>query len=140
MTENKQAFQVRQSIDVNGKTRVIEFIINKMDTTQQITLQITEDNKRILSISVNKEAIVDQDEKANYKHVINIDRFTSEADISLAAEVVDHRGRDFWWFEIPEESLTAFIRERSVESLVTEFIRDLLNYLSSNISIKARQE
>jgi len=145
MAETKQVFRVRQTLNVNGRARIIEFMIDKGKTTTggdtpHIVLQVTEDDKRILAVSIDKETKVDLNEGTSYKFVIDIDRTTSETETRLTAEVVDHKGRDFWWFGTPEDSLIAYIREKSVESLVAEFIRDLLNFLSSNIAVKTRQE
>lgn len=144
MAETRQVFQVRQTLNINGIARTIDFMIDKgkitSDSPQHIVLQITEDNRRLLAVSIDKETIVDINEGTSYKFVIDIDRSTSESETKLTAEVVDHKRRDFWWFSTPEDSLTAYIREKSVESLVNEFIGDLLNFLSSNISVKAKRE
>jgi hypothetical protein len=139
MTENKQRFRVRQTLNVNDRARTIDFTITGGDTPH-IVLQVTENDKRVLSISIDKETIVDLNEGTSYKFVIDIDHSTSETETKLTAEVVDHKGRDFWWFGTPEDALTAYIRQKSVESLVAEFTRDLLNFLSGNISVKTRQE
>ncbi|MCC5998788.1 MAG: hypothetical protein LM573_06900 [Thermofilum sp.] len=50
------------------------------------------------------------------------------------------KGRNFWWFGTPEDELTAYVHEMSVESLVNEFVRDLLTFLSGSVTVKARQE
>jgi len=144
MTETRQTFRVSQKTETSSIKRQIEFMIDKGKVSpsgdiQHITLVVTEDSKKVLSISVDKETIVNLNEGTSYKFVIDIDRSTNKADTKLTAEVVT-RGKDFWWFETPENSLIAYIREKSVESLVAEFVNDLLNFLSSNISVKARQE
>ena len=145
MTEARQVFQVKQTTNVNGRARTIEFIIDKgrlsvVGDTQHIVLQITEDNKKILAVSIDRETIVDLNQGTSYKFIIDIERSTSKSDTKLTATVVDYKGKDFWWFGTPEDSLNAYVREKSVYSLVSEFITDLLNFLSGNISVKAKQE
>jgi len=144
MTETRQVFQVRQTLNINGTARVIDFMIDKgkinSDSPQRIVLQITEDNKRILSVSIDKEKIVDPNEGTSYKFVIDIDRSTHDSDTKLTAEIVDHKGRDFLWFDTPEDSLRAYIYEKSVEFLASDFIKDLLNFLSYHIPVKTKRE
>nr|ADJ54307.1 hypothetical protein pHA1_gp29 [archaeon enrichment culture clone 1(2010)] len=146
MAETRHVFQVRQTLNIQGTARVIDFMVDKgkigSDSPQRIVLQITEDNKRILSVSIDKEKIVDLNEGkgTSYKFVIDIDRSTYDSDTKLTAEIVDRKGRDFPWFDTPDDSLRAYIYEKSVESLVNDFIKDLLNFLSYRISVKTKRE
>jgi len=146
MAETRHVFQVRQTLNINGTARVIDFMVDKgkigSDSPQRIVLQITEDNKRILSVSIDKEKIVDLNEGkgTSYKFVIDIDRSTYDSDTKLTAEIVDRKGRDFLWFDTPDDSLRAYIYEKSVESLVNDFIKDLLNFLSYHIPVKTKRE
>jgi len=143
MTENKQIFQVMQTLNIDGRNRTISFVIDKgkvePDGTQHIVLQITEDNKRVLSVSVDRETIVGLGKENGYKYVIDIDCSTGESDARLTAEVVDHVGRDFWWIDPPVDSLSAYISEKGVEGLAEEFIINLFSFITRNI-VKTRRE
>jgi len=88
------------------------------------------------------EKIVDLNEGkgTSYKFVIDIDRSTYDSDTKLTAEIVDRKGRDFLWFDTPDDSLRAYIYEKSVEFLVNDFIKDLLNFLSYHIPVKTKRE
>jgi hypothetical protein len=144
MIESGQMFQVRQTLNVNGRARTIEFTVDggktASDGVQHMVLTITEDSKRVLSILVDRETVANPNEGPSYKFVIDINRNTSEVETKLTAEIVTRKGRDFWWFGTPEDSLAAYIRERGIESLVNEFVRDLLTFLSGSVTVKARQE
>jgi hypothetical protein len=144
MTESGQMFQVKQTVNVNGRARTVEFTVDRgktaSDGVQHMVLTITEDNKRVLSILVDRETVANPNDGASYKFVVDINRNTSEVETKLTAEIVTRKGRDFWWFGTPEDELVAYVRERSIESLVNEFVRDLLTFLSGSVTVKARQE
>ena len=141
MAENRLTFRVSQKTETASVKRQIDFVIDKGKIsggdTQHITLVITEDDKRILAVSIDKETIVNLNEGTSYKFDIEIDCSMNQSVTRITAEVISHK--DFWWFGILEDTFTAYIREKSVELFVSEFVRDLLNFLTSNISVKARQ-
>jgi len=140
MAESGKIFQVRQTLNVNGKTRTVEFTINRGgpetgENTQSIILQVTEEDKRVLSIRVERETVTDPGEGTIYKFTIDIDRNDMGTKTRLTAEI-ESRGRDFSWFSVPDSINVAYLHKKSIESLTAEFTRDLLDFLSSHIRVK----
>jgi len=132
MAENKQVFQVRRNLDINGRNRVIDFTIDKRDPIQQITLQITENTARLLTLNVTKEIITDAESgtEGYYMFTVDVDRATSNSTIHLMAEIVDRELNDFWWFKVPENTLTELLRDRGLEAIIREFVRDVDGLIS----------
>jgi hypothetical protein len=136
MTENKQKFRVKQNLNINGLQRTLEFSIEEIDeNTNQIVLQATENNARTLIVSVMRETVTGENNKTHNKFTVNIDRFTSSYEAHITTEIVD-REKDFFWFSIPVNNLTAMLHERGFEALVNEFTRDLASFLSKYITVK----
>jgi stress response protein SCP2 len=136
MTEIKQKFRVKQNLNINGMQRTVEFAIEEIDENiEQIVLQVTENNARTLAIGVIREIVTGEDNKKHNKFNVNIDRFASTYETHLLAEVVDSE-KDFFWFNIPVNNLTAMLHERGFEALVNEFTRDLTGFLSKYITVK----
>jgi len=140
MSESGKIFQVRQTLNVNGKTRIVDFMIDRGGpeadgSTQSIVLQVTEAGKRVLSIRVEKETVTDANEGKSYWFVIDIDRNDVGTKTKLTAEI-EGKGRDFSWFNVPDSINVAYLHKKSIESLADEFTRDLLDFLSSHIRVK----
>jgi len=140
MTESGNIFQVRQTLNVNGKTRTVEFTIDRGGPeadggTQSIVLQVTEAGKRTLSVRVERELVTDPNGRASYKLTIDVDRDDRVAKTKLTAEI-ESRDRDFSWFSVQDSYIVIKLSQKSIESLVAEFTRDMLEFLSSNIRVK----
>ena len=136
MTENKQKFRVKQNLNINGLQRTVEFSIEEIsENIEQIVLQATENNARVLAVGVIRETVTGEDNKKHNKLTVNIDRFASSYEAHFLAEIVDSE-KDFFWFNIPANSLTAMLRERGIETLISEFTRDLAGFLSKYITVK----
>ena len=144
MTEFRQTFRVTQTRNVNGFARTIDFMIDKgkvTDGVQHIVLKIQEDVNRVLTVTVDKMIMINPSEGNGYKFTIKIEQEANEAEAKIMAEIIVHsEDKDFWWFRIPEDNLTAQLRERGIESIVNEFVKDVMNFLSSNISVNTKQE
>ncbi|MCI4409399.1 MAG: hypothetical protein JHC26_09920 [Thermofilum sp.] len=144
MTEFRQTFRVSQTRNINGFTRTIDFMIDKgkvTDGVQHIVLKIQEDINQVLSVTVDKMIMINPSEGNGYKFTIKIEQETNEAEAKIMAEITVHgEDKDFWWFRIPEDKLTAQLRERGIESIVNEFVKDVMSFLSSNISVNTKQE
>jgi len=140
MSEDGRILQVRQTLNVNGKTRTIEFTIDRGgkeddEGSQSIVLQITEVNRRVLSIKVEREMVKDPNEGTSYKFIIDMDRNDREAKTKLTAEI-EGKDVDFSWFDMPESHIIIKLNQKSVEGLVAEFTKDLVEFLSSHIKVK----
>jgi hypothetical protein len=136
MTENKQVFRVKQNLNINGLQRTVEFSIEEVgEDNKQIVLQVTENNARILAVTVTREIVAGEDNETRNKFTVNIDRFTSSYEMNLVVEIMDNE-KDFFWFNIPANNLTEMLRERGAEALVNEFTRDLVSFVSKYIVIK----
>jgi uncharacterized protein YneR len=111
------------------------------DGVQHIVLKIQEDINQVLSVTVDKMIMINPSEGNGYKFTIKIEQETNEAEAKIMAEITVHgEDKDFWWFRIPEDKLTAQLRERGIESIVNEFVKDVMSFLSSNISVNTKQE
>ncbi|MCI4409787.1 MAG: hypothetical protein JHC26_11900 [Thermofilum sp.] len=140
MSESGKIFQVRQTLNINGKTRTIEFTIDRGgaeddEEKQSIVLQITEVNKRVLSIRVEREMVKDPSNGTSYKFTIDMDRNDRETRTKLTAEI-EGKDVDFSWFDIPESNLVIKLNQKSVEGLVAEFTKDLVEFLSCHIKVR----
>jgi hypothetical protein len=140
MSESGKMLQVRQTLNINGKTRTIEFMIDRGGSeddegTQSIVLQVTEVNRRVLSVRVEREMVKDPSDGTSYKFTIDIDRNDREAKTKLTAEI-EGKDIDFSWFNMPESHIIIKLNQKSVESLVADFTKDLVEFLSSHIKVR----
>uniref|UniRef100_A0A7C1GAV2 Uncharacterized protein n=1 Tax=Thermofilum adornatum TaxID=1365176 RepID=A0A7C1GAV2_9CREN len=136
MAENRQTFRVSQKTEIDSVKRQIDFQIEKTDKEARITLQIQEDSKRVLNISVYKTAVEESAENKYYKFTINIDSALKNFRVELATEILDLTRIDFNWFTMPERTLAKLIEERGLEYVVKQFTMDLLIFIETGVGIK----
>jgi len=138
MTDSNQLFRITQTIDTDAKKRTVEFIIDRAN--QHILLQISENDNRVLSIVVRRQISSEQDTEAHYKLTIELERYTENLDKKIKAEIIDYTGKDFSWFDVPNDILWSEIHGYTINDFVNMFIRDVLSLLTSNITLKKEEK
>jgi len=134
MTDSSQLFRIIQGIDANNKKRTVEFIIDR--AKQCILLQISENDNRILLIVVQRQISAEPDTEMHYKLTIEVERYTQSLNKKIKAEIIDYAGKDFSWFDDPDDVLLSQIHNYTLIDFVNMFIRDVLSLITSNTILK----
>jgi hypothetical protein len=138
MADNNQLFRIIQSIDTDDGTRTVEFIIDRI--RQNILLHILENDNVVLSITVHKETLAKSDAERHYKFTVDVERFAQGFDRTIKAEINDYEGKDFDWFNVPNNILLSEINRYTVTDFVNTFVRDVLSLVTSNILVKKEEK
>jgi hypothetical protein len=135
MAETKQAFRRSQKIEIADVKRQIDFLVEKTDSDARITLQIQENAKRVLNISVYRTTVEESDKDKYYKFTINVDSDFKNFRVELITEILDLTRIDFNWFNMTERTLTKLIEERGLEFVVKEFTSDVFTFIEKSVEI-----
>jgi hypothetical protein len=138
MTDNKQLFRIIQTIDADSEKRTVEFIIDY--ARQHILLQISENDNRVLLVALRKQTSSESDTDQHYRFTVEIERFAQGYDKRIKAEINDYSGKDFDWFNVPDNILLSEINRYTIEAFVNEFVRDVLSLVTSNITVKREEK
>jgi hypothetical protein len=126
MTEPSQ-FQVRQTLNVNGSVRTIDFTIEK----DAIFLQIRENEEEKLNIRVQRTR---EQELNIYTFTISVtSKLSKHARVDLVTSVQDDVG--FHWFSWPHNTITKLVEERGLTYVTRQFTRDIFNYLEKSAGV-----
>ena len=127
MTEARQVFQVRQTTNVNGRARTVDFTIEK----DVIFLQIRENEEEKLHIKVQRT----REPGTNiYTFIISVtSKLSKHARVDLVTSVQDDVG--FHWFNWPHNTITKLIEEKGLTYVTRQFTRDIFNYLEKSAGV-----
>ena len=126
MTEPSQ-FQVRQTLNVNGSARTVDFTIEK----DAIFLQIRENEEEKLNIRVQRT----REPGSNiYTFTISVtSKMSKHARIDLVTSILDDVG--FHWFNWPHNTITKLVEEKGLTYLTRQFTRDIFLYLEKSAGV-----
>lgn len=131
-------FRIIQTIDADSEKRTVEFIIDY--ARQHILLQISENDNRVLLVALRKQTSSESDTDQHYRFTVEIERFAQGYDKRIKAEINDYSGKDFDWFNVPDNILLSEINRYTIEAFVNEFVRDVLSLVTSNITVKREEK
>lgn len=134
MTENRQSFRISKKTEVSGVKRQIDFQVEKDGETGNIVLQIQENAKRVLNISVHRTPEESEGNKY-YKFTIDIDSENKNFKVELTTEIHDLTRIDFKWLSMTERALTKSFEEFGIETNVRQFVRDLFLFIEESVGL-----
>ncbi|MEM0109586.1 MULTISPECIES: hypothetical protein [Thermoprotei] len=134
MAENRQSFRISKKTEVSGVKRQIDFQVEKDGETGNIVLQIQENTKRVLNISVHR-TLEESEGNKYYKFTIDVDSENKNFKVELTTEIHDLTKIDFKWLSMTERVLTKSFEEFSVETNVRQFVRDLFLFIEESVGL-----
>lgn len=134
MAENRQTFRISKKTEVSGVKRQIDFQVEKDGETGNIVLQIQENTKRVLNISVHR-TLEESEGNKYYKFTIDVDSENKNFKVELTTEIHDLTKIDFKWLSMTERVLTKSFEEFSIETNVRQFVRDLFLFIEESVGL-----